>query len=282
MTLSAQLSVRPAAQLTTDNYNFLQQHLYRNSGIVLDTGKQYLIEARLLPIVARQRLSTLNDLCSMLRFNPAHPLNREVVDALTINETLFFRDPSVWQALRTAVLPQLIAARRLTRRLRVWSAAASSGQEAYSLSILLHEAGLAGWDVQVLGTDVSSRMVERARLGRYSQLEVNRGLPAQYLVKYFVRRSLEWQVSDQVRSWVKFEQLDLRQGLRSVGPFDLVLCRNVLIYFDVATKQKTLNEIRGTIFRGGCLVLGSAETTLNIDQMFERRTVGQATLHFVS
>lgn len=282
MTVCVLGNTRPAAELTVDNYSFLQQHLYRNSGIVLDTGKQYLVEARLLPIVAKQRLSTLNDLCSMLRFNPGHPLNREVVDALTINETLFFRDPSVWQALKNTVLPELIAARRQTRRLRLWSAAASSGQEAYSLSILLHEAGLAGWDIQVLGTDISSRMVERARLGRYSQLEVNRGLPAQYLVKYFVRQSLEWQVNDQVRSWVKFQQLDLRQGLRSVGPFDLVFCRNVLIYFDMATKQETLSAIGGTLFRGGYLILGSAETTLNTDQQFERRTIGQATFHFVN
>lgn len=282
MTVNAQLNARAAAELTPDNYAFLQQHLYRNCGMVLDTGKQYLIEARLLPIVAKQRLSTLNDLCRMLRFNPAHPLNHEVMDALTINETLFFRDAPVWHALKSTILPELIATRHQTRRLRFWSAAASSGQEAYSLSILLHEAGVAGWDIQVLGTDISSRMVERAQLGLYSQLEVNRGLPAHYLVKYFVRRSLAWQVNDRVKSLVNFQQLDLRRGLRSVGPFDLVLCRNVLIYFDLTTKQKTLSEIGGTLFRGGYLVLGSAETTLNMDQTFERRTIGQATFHSVN
>jgi len=281
MSTPALVSRPLATELTQDNYAFLQQHLYRNSGIVLDAGKRYLIEARLLPIVARQRLGTLNELCRVLRVNPAHPLNREVTDALTTNETLFFRDPTIWQALRTSVLPELINARRATKRLRFWSAASSSGQEAYSLSILLHELGLTGWDIQITGTDVSSRMVQRAREGRYSQLEVNRGLAAAHLVKYFVRHGLDWQVRNEIKAWVRFEELDLREPLRRFGPFDLVFCRNVLIYFDVATKQRILNEIRGTIFRGGYLVLGSAETALNIDDSFERKTIGQATFHLV-
>jgi chemotaxis protein methyltransferase CheR len=249
---------------------------------VLDKGKGYLIEARLLPIVAKRRLGTLNNLCTLLRLNMADPVHREVVDAMTINETLFFRDPAMWQALKTTILPELVDSRKQIRRLRLWSAASSSGQEAYSLSMLLHEMGLAGWDVQILGTDISSRIVERARTGLYSQLEVNRGLPAGHLVKYFTRQSLDWQLRPEVKSWVRFEQLDLRQSLRGVGPFDVVLCRNVLIYFDLLTKQRILRDIRGTIFRGGCLVLGSAETTLSIDESFQRRSLGLATFHQVN
>jgi chemotaxis protein methyltransferase CheR len=282
MSTSAPAITTTASELTADNYGFLQQHLYRNSGIVLENGKSYLIEARLLPIVARRRLGTLNDLCALLKVNAIHPVHREVVDALTINETLFFRDASVWQALKNTVLPEIVESRKQVKRLRFWSAAASSGQEAYSLSILLHELGLTGWDVQILGTDISSRMVERARTGLYSQLEVNRGLPASYLVKHFVRHGLDWQIRPEVKAWVRFEQLDIRQSLRSLGPFDIVFCRNILIYFDRATKERTLREIRGTIFRGGCMVLGSAETTLNADDSFQRRPIGQATFHQVS
>jgi chemotaxis protein methyltransferase CheR len=282
MSVSATSLAPSPTELTPDNYSFLQEHIYRNSGIVLDKGKSYLIEARLLPIVAKRRLGTLNNLCTLLRVNMADPVHREVVDAMTINETLFFRDPAVWQALKTTILPELVESRKQIRRLRLWSAASSSGQEAYSLSMLLHEMGLAGWDVQILGTDISSRIVERARTGLYSQLEVNRGLPAGYLVKYFTRQSLDWQLRPEVKSWVRFEQLDLRQSLRGLGPFDIVLCRNVLIYFDLPTKQRILRDIRGTIFRGGCLVLGSAETTLSIDDNFQRRSLGLATFHQVN
>ena len=282
MSASPQTINAAANELTVENYCFLQEHLYRNSGIVLENGKSYLIEARLLPIVARRRLGTLNHLCSLLKSNIGHPAHREVVDALTINETLFFRDTPIWQALKNTVLPEIVEAHKQVKRLRFWSAASSSGQEAYSLSMLLHEVGLTGWDVQILGTDISSRMVERARSGLYSQLEVNRGLPAAYLVKYFVRRGLDWLIKPEVKACVRFEQFDIRQNLRSLGPFDIVLCRNVLIYFDRSTKQRILREIRGAISRGGCLVLGSAETTLNTDDTFQRRSIGQATFHQVS
>lgn len=265
--------------LTAENYGFLQQHLYRSSGIVLEDGKQYLLEARLLPIVTKQRLGGLNDLCRLLKSNSSEPLNREVLDALTTNETLFFRDAPVWEALKNTVLPQLITERRTLKRLRFWSAASSSGQEAYSLSIMLLEMGLADWDIQIFGTDISSRMVERARTGVYSQLEVNRGMPAPYLVKYFSRAGLDWKISDRVKSQVRLEQIDLRQQLHGLGPFDLVFCRNVLIYFDKPTKQRILGELRGTMHRGGYLILGGAETTLNLDDAFERKPFGQTTFY---
>jgi chemotaxis protein methyltransferase CheR len=175
----------------------------------------------------------------------------------------------------------LIEQRKQSRKLRFWSAASSSGQEAYSLAMTLMEMGLAGWDIQILGTDLSQQMVERARLGEYSQLEANRGLPAMYLVKYFTRNGLQWQVKDEVKRGVHFQKLDLRRKLCTHGPFDIVLCRNVLIYFDVQTKQQILAEMRGTIARGGYLVLGSAETVLNLDNSFERRPLTRASFYRV-
>jgi chemotaxis protein methyltransferase CheR len=168
-----------------------------------------------------------------------------------------------------------VARNQVARKLRFWSAASSSGQEAHSLAIALMEMGLASWDIQILGTDLSTQMVERARQGRYSQLEANRGMPTQLLVRYFVRDGLHWQVREEARRYVRFQQLDLRQKLTTFGPFDIVFCRNVLIYFDLETKRKILKEIRRTISPGGYLVLGSAETTLNLDDSFKRRPMAR-------
>jgi chemotaxis protein methyltransferase CheR len=270
-----------ASQLTEQNYHFLREHLYRKSGIVLETGKLYLLESRLLPLVKRYSLSTLNELCGLLQKSPHGNVHREVVEAMTTNETMFFRDQALWEDLKTTILPELIAFRKQCRRLRFWSAASSSGQEAQSLAIALLEMGLRGWDIQILGTDLSQQMVERARLAQYSQLEVNRGMPTPLLVKYFVRDGLHWRLKDEPRRLVRFQQLDLRQKLSSFGPFDIVFCRNVLIYFDVPTKQRILKEIRQTIFGGGYLVLGSAETTLNLDDSFKRKAVVRASFYQV-
>jgi chemotaxis protein methyltransferase CheR len=273
------MKLESSPQLTEQNYAFLRDHLYRESGLVLDAGKHYLLESRLLPIVKRNGLGTLNDLCGILQKNPPNHLYREVVEAMTTNETMFFRDSALWEDLRSTILPELIGIRKQTRRLRFWSAASSSGQEAHSLAIALLEMGLAAWDIQILGTDLSQQMVERAQKAQYSQLEVNRGLPTPLLVKYFARDGLHWRVKDEARRWLRFQQLDLRKKLDSFGPFDIVFCRNVLIYFDVPTKQKILKEIRQTIFKGGYLVLGSAETTLNVDATFVRRPVVRASFY---
>jgi len=281
MSAAVHAAVDPSSQLTEQNYQFLKEHLYRESGLVLENGKNYLLESRLIPIVKRQKMSTLNDLCAALQRNPKNGLHREVVEAMTTNETMFFRDTTLWRELKTTILPELIELRKQTRRLRFWSAASSSGQEAHSLAMALIEMGLGGWDVQILGTDLSQPVVERARSGQYSQLEVNRGVPAPYLVKYFTRNGLQWEVKDEVKRWVRFEQLDLRQKLTAYGSFDIVFCRNVLIYFDVPTKQRILKEIRGTLFRGGYLVLGSAETVLNLDNSFERRSLTRASFYRV-
>ncbi len=279
MSAVVQTAVDRGAELTDLNYQFLKDYLYRESGLVLDNGKNYLLECRLIPILRRQKLSTLNDLCVSLQRNPANGLHREVVEAMTTNETMFFRDPDLWHEMKATILPELVDYRKDVKRLRFWSAASSSGQEAHSLAMALLEMGLGGWDIKIVGTDFSQQMVDRARAGQYSQLEVNRGLPAPYLVKYFTRNGLQWQVKEEVKRWVRFEQLDLRQKFAALGPFDLVFCRNVLIYFDVPTKQKILAEIRKALFHGGHLVLGSAETVLNLDTSFERRPIRKASFY---
>jgi chemotaxis protein methyltransferase CheR len=263
-------------QIRPENFLFLQDYIYRESGIVIGDDKHYLIEARLSPIVRQSQLSSLDALCLALRGAGNAPLRKKVVEAMTTHETLFFRDIAPFDALKKEILPALIEQRKTTRRLTFWSAAASSGQEAYSLAILLLEMGLEGWNIQILGTDLSEPIIERARLGRYPQIEVNRGLPANYLVKYFDRQGLEWQLKEHVRRMVRYEVFDLRNSMRSKGPFDVVLCRNVLIYFDVETKRNILRELRSALFPGGYLMLGGAESTLNLDNEFLRVLMGRS------
>jgi chemotaxis protein methyltransferase CheR len=265
-----------ASLILPENYKFLADYIYRESGIVLDDGKHYLIEARLMPVVRQSHLASLDALCAALRNSGDPPLHRKVVEAMTTHETLFFRDVAPFEALRSEVLPALIEQRKKTRKLTFWSAACSSGQEAYSLAMLLLEMGLEGWNIQILGTDLSEQILARAREGRYLQIEVNRGLPVNHLLKYFDRAGLDWQIKDRLRRMVKFESFDLRHGMRTKGPFDVIFCRNVLIYFNVETKKKILPELRGALYSGGYLVLGGAESTLNLDNEFRRVPVGRA------
>jgi chemotaxis protein methyltransferase CheR len=267
------------AALDPDNYRFLQEYVYRESGIVLDQDKHYLMEARLMPIVSRERLTSLNDLCALLRGVGAGAVKQQVVDSMTTNETQFFRELPVYEALRTEVIPRLVEQRQSLKRISFWSAAASSGQEAYSLAMMLIEMGLADWNIKILGTDLSTQVLDRARAGHFHQIEVNRGLPVSLLVKYFTRDGLDWQIKEEVRRMVRFERFDLRQSMRALGPFDVVFCRNVLIYFDTKTKRKILEDIRGTLFGGGYLLLGGSETTLGLDNVYERVPFGKTVLY---
>jgi chemotaxis protein methyltransferase CheR len=268
-----------AAAIDPKNYKFLQEHVYSQAGIVFEGDKHYLFESRLAPIVRQLGLGSIDDLCLLIRSSRQPEVSHQVVEAMTTNETYFFRDPSHYDAIRTVLLPRLIKERGDTKKLRFWSAASSTGQEAYSLAMLLIEAGLSDWNIQILGTDFCSQALERARSGKYQQIEVNRGLPATLLIKHFRRSGTVWQLGDQVRRMASFEAIDLRKSMRALGPFDLVFCRNVMIYFDTQTKMNILKELHGTLFRGGWLLLGSAETTSGIDEYFERLTVGNATVY---
>jgi len=205
-------------------------------------------------------------------------IGQQVVEAMTTNETYFYRDPTQYEAIRTVLVPRLIEERKTTRTMRFWSAASSTGQEAYSLAMLLLNEGLNDWNIQILGTDFSSKVIERARTGIYQQLEVNRGLPVAQLLQYFHRNGLEWQLCEQVKKMARFETIDLRKSLRALGPFDMVFCRNVMIYFDNKTKMDIMKELHGTMFRGGWLLLGSTEAAFGLDEWFERKTVGNVTV----
>ncbi len=262
-----------------ENYRFLQQHVYVQSGIVLEENKHYLFECRLGPVVARLGLGSINQLCDLLRENGRQELSRNVVEAMTTNETYFFRDPKHYDAIRTGLLPRLREERRDGRALRFWSAAASTGQEAYSLAMALLEDAFGNAKIDILGTDFSSSALRRARAARYRQIEVNRGLPVALLVKYFTRAGVEWQLRDDSRRLVRFEQLDLRTNLHALGIFDLIFCRNVMIYFDAQTRTRLLEQLRCCLQQGGWLLLGGAETADEIDRWFERRTFAGATVY---
>jgi len=273
------MSAVQTVPILTDNYRFLREHIYSQAGIVLEDDKHYLLETRLSPIVRQLGLGSINDLCALLKAGRQTDVNRRVVEAMTTNETYFFRDPAQYDSIRSVLLPRLREERRDTRRMRFWSAASSTGQEAYSLAMALLEDGFAGWNTQILGTDFASKVVERARTGKFQQIEVNRGLPAHLLVKYLRRAGVEWQLNEEVRRMAQFETIDLRKSMRALGPFDLVFCRNVMIYFDGPTKDQILKELHSTLFRGGWLLLGGAETAIGVDKWFERRTVGAATVY---
>ena len=266
-------------EIQPDNYRFLQQQVYSQTGIVLEGDKHYLFETRLTPIVRELGLTSINDLCALIRATGGVTVGLQVVEAMTTNETYFFREPAQYDAIKKVLLPRLKDERRDTNRLRFWSAASSTGQEAYSLAMILLEGGFKDWNINILGTDFSSAIIDRARSGKYHQIEVNRGLPASLLVKHFVRAGVEWQLSDAVRRMARFETIDLRNSMRTLGPFDLVFCRNVMIYFDSETKRKILVELHSTLFRGGWLLLGGAESIFGLDELFERKMVGTATVY---
>jgi chemotaxis protein methyltransferase CheR len=260
-------------------YRQIIDFVYRQSGIVLGEGKEYLIEARLMPIVKARGLRGVTDLCARLRGDGQGELGLAIIDAMATHETLFFRDIGVFEALRTTIIPRLMAQKPPARKFRVWSAASSSGQEPYSLAILLSEMNLGPLDVDIFATDLCPQTVARARSGHYSTVEVNRGMPVQKLIKYFTRQGPEWVLKPEIRALVRFECFDLRQKMDSMGPFDLVLCRNVLIYFDVPTKKRILGGIRSALFPGGYLALGTAETTLCLDEIYKRHPIGNTAFY---
>lgn len=258
------------------DFHFVRHLVRDQSAITLGHDKEYLVQARLGPLAQREGLSSVGELVARLR-SGAPALRDEVVEAITTNETSFFRDARPFDALRDVIIPDLL--RRGDRGMRIWSAAASTGQEAYSLAILLLEHFARASDAAILGSDLSREVLERARRGRYTQLEVNRGLPARLLVKYFVRHGLEWQLHERVRRMVTFRQLNLARPLTGVPTMDIVLLRNVLIYFDTATKAAVLREVARVLRPGGYLVLGSAETTYGLDPQWEREEIGRTVVY---
>lgn len=244
--------------------------LKRRSGIAIGPDKLYLLETRLAAILKRERLRDLPALAMRLRAPASDSLAAEVVEAMTTNETLFFRDQKPFNHLRSTELPRLVAARPFGRGLRIWSAAASTGQEAYSIAMLLYEcrAQLGGRTVEIVGTDIAREPLARARDGLYSQFEVQRGLPVQMLVKHFRKEENGWRITQALRDSVQFREWNLLSDLRPLGLFDIVFCRNVLIYFDQPTKKRALEAIAAQMAPDGVLFLGGAETVLGITDRF--------------
>jgi chemotaxis protein methyltransferase CheR len=258
--------------MTEQEFDVVRRLLHEQSAVVLDNDKQYLVEARLQPLARRRQLASVEELITRLARDGGPDLRTEVVEAMVTTETSFFRDHHPFEALRKTGLPELIAKRRAERRLNIWCAASSTGQEPYSLALTIREhfPELTGWKVLLLSTDISGEILARAREGVYNQAEVNRGLPAALLVKYFEQRGTDWQLGEAVRRMVSFQQLNLAGQWPAVPPMDLVLLRNVMIYFDLETKKSILDKLTRTLRPDGYLLLGGSETTFNIDNRFQR------------
>jgi chemotaxis protein methyltransferase CheR len=257
--------------LIHDDYEFLRRRLKERSGLVLSADKQYLVESRLLPVVRRSGLGSLGELVSAIRAAPEGVLATAVVEAMTTNESFFFRDKTPFEHFRQTIMPALLASRRASRRIRIWCAAASTGQEPYSLAMCLKEMArdITGWHIEIIATDLSNEVLEKARAGLYTQFEVQRGLPIQLLIKHFSQSGELWQIAPDIRGMVKYRQLNLLHDFSQLGPFDLIFCRNVLIYFDQDTKTNVLNRMASLTATDGYLVLGAAETVVGLTDRFK-------------
>jgi chemotaxis protein methyltransferase CheR len=257
--------------VTPLDYDFLRRKLKERSGLVLSADKQYLVESRLLPVARKAGLNNLGELVLALKRGTADALTTAVVEAMTTNETFFFRDKTPFEHFRTTVMPALLAARQSSRTIRIWCAAASTGQEPYSLAMCLKEMGgeTVDWRIEVLATDLSNEVLEKARAGIYSHFEVQRGLPIQLLIKYFTKVGEMWQIAPDIRAMVRYQQLNLLSPFPYLRPFDLIFCRNVLIYFDQETKTALLERLARAIAGDGYLVLGAAETVVGLTESFK-------------
>jgi chemotaxis protein methyltransferase CheR len=247
--------------MTSADFEFLRNLVLRSSGNRIDPSRDYLFVSRLNRLLRSRGHTALEDLVADLRRQPESPLRHSVAEAMTINETSFFRDNSPFELMRIALLPSLIERRRSSRTLRLWSAASSTGQEAYSLAMLLREhfPELASWKIEILGTDISSEMVDRSRAGRYQRIEINRGLPARFLLKYLLRVDDEWEVSPDLRALCRFEQRNLCSLPFLFQAFDIILLRNVLLYFSAETRRHVLLQMHRALAPDGYLLLGSSE-----------------------
>ncbi len=274
-------SASPAA-LSPSRFAWVQRLLVERAGITLEAGKEYLVETRISPLAIQEGYASVDGFLHELSLGAgprSASLTTNVVELLTTNETLFFRDLHPFEALRTEVLPQLIAARGPTRQLNVWSAACSTGQEPFSLAMLLADefSQLDTWQVRILGTDLASHALEKARRASYQTFEVNRGLPAQKLIRHFRQLGNQWVLKDAIRRRVEFRPLNLIERWGPLPRFDLIFLRNVLIYFGVETRRAILQQVKEALAPDGYLILGNAETTVTLDPAFKPRSFGRAT-----
>ncbi len=257
--------------MRADDFNLFQSLLKQRSGLVLTMDKAYLLESRLMPVARRWHFKGLEELAVSVRQKRDERLLKDITEAMTTNESSFFRDGKPFEQFRQVSLPHMMANRTSSRRIRIWSAACATGQEPYSLAMLLQEekAKLAGWSIEIVATDLSNEVLDRARAGSYTQFEVQRGLPITLLVKYFKQAGERWELLPEIRRLVTFREYNLLKDLGPLGKFDIVFCRNVLIYFDSPTKAQVLDGIAKLLPPDGMLFLGGAETVLGITDRFK-------------
>lgn len=250
-------------------YDFLRKLLKERSGLVLSDDKQYLVESRLLPLARKFGIGSLSELFAKMKLG-SDRLVTEAVEAMTTNETFFFRDKIPFDHLHETVFPELLKARSARKSLRIWCAAASTGQEPYSIAIILKDMGaqLSGWRVEIIATDLSHEVLEKSKSGVYSQFEVQRGLPIQMLMNHFKQTGVIWQINSDIRAMVQFRPLNLLQDFSSLGMFDVIFCRNVLIYFDQPTKAAVFGNLAKAMEPDGYLFLGAAETVVGLSDAF--------------
>ena len=256
--------------MTPLDYDYLRKLLREHSGLDLSADKQYLIESRLLPLSRNSGLSGISELVKKMK-DGSSSITAQVVEAMTTNETFFFRDKVPFDHFSDSIMPAILRARASRRSVRIWCAAGSTGQEPYSLAMSLKEmsAALVGWRIEILTTDLSQDVLEKSRTGIYSQFEVQRGLPVQMLVKYFKQTGEFWQINPDIRAMVQHRQLNLLHDFSQFGPFDVIFCRNVLIYFEQDTKTGIFNRLAKVIEPDGFLVLGAAETVVGLTEVFK-------------
>lgn len=269
--------------MKTEDFDFLSGMLKEKSGLMLTPDKVYLLESRLTPLARKRGLDTLEALIQKLRSRSDPSLVTDVTEAMTTNESFFFRDNTPFDLFKNHVMPAMQDARRTQKKLRIWCAAASTGQEPYSLAILLRENWMKwrDWKVEIVGTDICTQVLEKARKGEYSQFEVQRGLPIQLLIKYFNQEGDVWRISDDIRNMVTYKPFNLLDNFAALGSFDVIFCRNVLIYFDQKMKSTVLDRMGKVLASDGALFLGAAETVLGITEAF-RPVRGQRGLYVPS
>ncbi len=258
--------------LSQIDFDYIRALIHKRAALVLESEKVYRAETALASLARQEGCATVSDLVARLRSTPLNGLHQKTVEAMTINETSFFRDLYPFEALRKVIIPEVLARPAVDRHLDIWCAGCSAGQEPYSIAMLCRDSFpiLSDWKVRILASDLSSAILEKARAGKYSQLEVNRGLSARHLIKYFQRQGLLWEVKDEVRRPIDFRSINLIESWPIVGSLDVVFLRNVLIYFDEETKKRILKRVSSLLRPGGVLFLGGAETTLNLSKDFER------------
>ncbi len=257
--------------MNSDDFEFISKFIKEQAGIVLEPGKEYLVEARLNPIIKEMGLPSLERLINEVRIRATNDLKLKIIDALTTNETLFFRDTHPFQALKSTILPEILSKKQGEKKLNIWCAASSSGQEPYSIAMILkdHIENIKDWNIKFIASDISEKMLARAKTGIYNQFEINRGLPMHYLIKYFEKNGPDWQIKKEIRDMVHFEKINLMKPW-SISAMDLIFMRNVLIYFGIETKKDIFKRLEKTLHPDGYFFLGGSETTLGISSEFGR------------